>query len=109
MSWRNDPAPLPGAAFAAIVVECVAPAVDGGRYPAKRVVGDEARIGADIFKDGHDQLAAQVLYCGPGGSSWRAAPMAYVFDDDRWYGTVRLDQLGMWRFTVEAWVDRFGT
>ena len=109
MSWRNDPAPSPGADFPAIVVECVSPVVDGGRYPAKRVVGDETRIGADIFKDGHDRLAAQVLYCGPGGSSWRHVPMTYVFDDDRWYGTVRLDQVGLWRFTVEAWIDRFGT
>ena len=109
MSWRDDSAPAARAAFPPIVVECVSPAVDGGRYPAKRLIGDELRVGADIFKDGHDQLAAQVLYCGPGGSSWRHAPMSYVVDDDRWYGTVRLDQIGLWRFTIEAWVDRFGT
>ena len=73
MSWRDDSAPAARAAFPPIVVECVSPAVDGGRYPAKRLIGDELRVGADIFKDGHDPLAAQVLYCGPGGSSWRHA------------------------------------
>lgn len=33
-------------------------AIHCGRYPAKREVGDSLRASADIFKDGHDKIAA---------------------------------------------------
>ena len=45
-----------------IVIEHVRPAVDDGRYPAKRVVGDVLAVSADIFKEGHDLLAARICY-----------------------------------------------
>ena len=32
--------------------------MDGGRYPVKRIVGDVVQVGADIFREGHDILAA---------------------------------------------------
>jgi len=93
----------------AIVIECLAPTLDGGRYAVKRVLGQEVELAADVFKDGHDLLRAQALICGPGERSWRAVPLTYSFDADRWYGRVTLDRVGTWRFTVEAWIDRFGT
>jgi starch synthase (maltosyl-transferring) len=92
-----------------LVVSGVAPTVDGGRYAVKRLVGDELRVGADMFADGHDVLAGRVLYRGPGERRWLAAPMTYSFEDDRWYGTLTLDRVGEWRFTVEGWIDRFAT
>ena len=94
--------------FAAIVIECVSPDVQSGRYPAKRIVGDLCEIGADIFKDGHDLLAARVRYERPDGKSG-SAMMAYEPNSDRWAASVRLDVIGRWTFTVEAWTDRFGT
>jgi starch synthase (maltosyl-transferring) len=35
--------------------------VDGGRFPVKRTVGDQVRVEADIFTDGHDAIAASLL------------------------------------------------
>ena len=92
-----------------LVVRGVSPAVDGGRYAVKRLVGDELRIGADIFTDGHDVLAARAIYHAPGARRPASLPLTYSFEDDRWYGTLRLDRAGEWRFTVEGWVDRFAT
>ena len=92
-----------------ITIECVTPELDGGRYPVKRVVGDVAWVGADIFRDGHDQLAARVLFRGPADKQWRTAPLTFDFNTDRWYAPITLDQLGRWTFTVEAWTDAFGT
>ena len=69
-----------------IAIECVAPELDAGRYPVKRVVGDEVWVGADITKEGHDLLAAQVVYMAPGDREWTVAPLHYDFDGDRWYG-----------------------
>ena len=60
-------------ALAPIVIERVRPEVDAGRFPAKRVVGDVCLVSADIFKDGHDQLAARVRYRSPGEGEWSYA------------------------------------
>jgi starch synthase (maltosyl-transferring) len=91
-----------------IVIECVSPDVQAGRYPAKRLVGDLCEVGADIFKDGHDLLTARVRHESPSGEIG-IAPMTYDQDRDRWFGSFVLDQIGRWTFTVEAWTDRFGT
>ncbi|MBA3258284.1 MAG: alpha-1,4-glucan--maltose-1-phosphate maltosyltransferase [Gemmatimonadales bacterium] len=92
-----------------VVVTGITPVLDGGRYPVKRLVDDELRIGADIFKDGHDVLAGRVCFRAPGDARVHTAALTYSFEDDRWYATLRLDRAGEWCFTVEAWVDRFAT
>ena len=45
-----------------IVIERVWPELDGGRYPIKREVGDVLEVWADIFKEGHDRIAAEQRY-----------------------------------------------
>jgi starch synthase (maltosyl-transferring) len=94
---------------ASLVIECVAPELDGGRHPAKRIVGDIVSIGADILKEGHDLIAARLLSCAPGSSEWFATAMRYHYDSDRWYAELLVDRVGTWRFTIEGWTDHFGT
>ncbi len=96
-------------AFERVTIECVTPELDAGRYPVKRILGDLVEVGADIYKEGHDHLAARLLVQGPGEDRWRQEPMAYDFDTDRWYATFEVDRIGRWCFTVEAWTDAFGT
>ena len=45
-----------------VVIETVTPQVDGGRFAAKRTIGDTVRVEADIFTDGHDSIAAVARY-----------------------------------------------
>src|SRR5436190_1888073 len=45
-----------------VIVEGVSPLVDEGRYPAKATTGEEIVVEADVFADGHDILAAVVLW-----------------------------------------------
>jgi starch synthase (maltosyl-transferring) len=92
-----------------ITIECVTPELDAGRHPVKRVVGDEVWVGADVCKEGHDQLAAQVVYMGPGDGKWSVARMLFDYDSDRWYGLFRVDRIGRWTFSIEGWTDVFGT
>ncbi|MGH7665556.1 MAG: alpha-1,4-glucan--maltose-1-phosphate maltosyltransferase [Gemmatimonadaceae bacterium] len=92
-----------------IVIECVTPELEGGRYPAKRMVGDECEVGADIIKDGHDILGARLRYRAPGAEAWRVLPLVHDFDADRWRGSFALDRIGRWTLAVEAWTDRFAT
>jgi starch synthase (maltosyl-transferring) len=89
-----------------VVIEAVAPAVDGGRHPVKREVGAVVEVSADIFKEGHDVLIAFLRYRGPGDLAWRERPMRFV-DNDRWAGTFTLEALGRWIYTIEALAHPF--
>ena len=92
-----------------IVIECITPQLDGGRHPVKRIAGDRVAVGADLIQAGHDTLGARVLYIGPSDDDWLASPMMYDYDSDRWYGAFVVDRIGRWKFTIEAWTDRFAT
>ena len=48
------------------VIEDVKPQVDGGRFAAKRVVGDDVVVTAAGFAHGHEKVACAVRYRGPG-------------------------------------------
>jgi starch synthase (maltosyl-transferring) len=89
-----------------VIIEDVQPTVDGGRYPAKREVGDVLEVSADIFMEGHDVLDATVRYRSPGETRWRTAPMRLV-DNDRWVGSVPLERPGRYTFTIEALPDPY--
>ena len=91
-----------------IVIEHVRPAVDDGRYPVKRVVGDALTITADIFKEGHDLLAASIRFRAVGETDWRETPLSPV-DNDGWAGSFPLEANTRYRYTVEAWTDTFGS
>ncbi|MET0218267.1 MAG: maltotransferase domain-containing protein, partial [Burkholderiales bacterium] len=52
----------PGDGRVRAVVEGITPMVDGGRFAAKRVAGDRVVVEADCFTDGHDLLAARLLW-----------------------------------------------
>ena len=95
-AWRLD---------ARIVIENVYPEIDGGRYPGKRIVGDTVEIWADLFRDGHDKFRA-VLHYAFEDEVWQETPFAF-HDNDRWVARFRPDRVGRWRYTIEAWPDRF--
>src|SRR5204863_4590471 len=90
---------------ARIVSENVSPEIDGGRYPGKRIVGDTVEIWADLFRDGHDKFRA-VLHYAFEDEVWQETPFAF-HDNDRWVARFRPDRVGRWRYTIEAWPDRF--
>ncbi|MBI4627282.1 MAG: DUF3416 domain-containing protein, partial [Candidatus Rokubacteria bacterium] len=89
-----------------VVIEHVAPAVDGGRWPVKRAAGEVVEVSADIFKDGHDVLVAWLKYRRAAERTWRETPMVHV-DNDRWAGRFTLDANARWVFTIEALPDPF--
>jgi len=92
-----------------VIIEEVQPQIDGGRYPAKRVLGDTVTVTAAIFGDGHDHVAARLLYReGTAAGKWQAAPFV-ALTNDLWAADFVVDKLGTWQFTIEAWVDHFDT
>jgi starch synthase (maltosyl-transferring) len=91
-----------------IVIQDVWPLLDCGRWPPKRSLGDTVEVWADIFRDGHEVLRAALRYKRPGSKRFEETPMEHV-SADRWTGSIVLDELGRWSFTIEAWVDRFAS
>ncbi|HLY58660.1 MAG TPA: alpha-1,4-glucan--maltose-1-phosphate maltosyltransferase, partial [Stellaceae bacterium] len=90
-----------------VVIEQPSPVLDDA-MPIKRVVGDRLDVSADIFRDGHDKLAAAIRLTEPQGQTNRLVAMRHV-DNDRWSGTVTLSSVGRARIAIEAWTDRFGS
>jgi Glycosidases len=93
-------------AFPSVVIENLQPLIDGGRYPIKRIVGEDLVVEADIFKDGHDVVAAILKWRVLGKRAWRETPMSFV-DNDRWRGICTLYDEDIHEYTVEAWTDTF--
>jgi starch synthase (maltosyl-transferring) len=91
-----------------VVVEHLQPEVDGGRFPAKRIAGDEVTVRADVHADGHDQVTAVLLHRRQGDEGWQESPMEPA-GNDRFAAAFTVDQLGRYEYTVEGWIDRFGT
>jgi starch synthase (maltosyl-transferring) len=91
-----------------VIIEGVQPVVDGGRFPAKRVVGDVVQIEADIFADGHDLISAVVHHRSASEKKSRSVRMTQLFND-RWRAEIAVDEIGHTLFTVEAWIDHFLT
>jgi starch synthase (maltosyl-transferring) len=91
-----------------VVIEDVRPQIDGGRHPAKRVVGETLEVSADIFMDGHEKLSACVNHREAGEAAWQETPMEPI-GNDRWLARIPLPSNATYHFTVEAWHDRFAT
>ncbi|RAU82700.1 alpha-1,4-glucan--maltose-1-phosphate maltosyltransferase [Pontibacter arcticus] len=91
-----------------VVIEHVKPQVDGGKYPAKRVVGEQVVVTADVFGDGHDEVKAELIYRHSRKKNWHKVPMAFL-GNDRWQATFTPDTMGRFEYTIQGWVDHFYT
>jgi starch synthase (maltosyl-transferring) len=98
---RKEPPP-------AIQILDVEPQVDGGRFPVKRVVGEEVVVRATIFRDGHHVLGAAIRYRLQGSRRWRETPLDPL-GNDRWRGSFTVDAPGRWTYTVAGWIDRIAS
>ena len=91
-----------------VIIEEIKPQVDCGRYPARRILGDRVEISAAIFSDGHDHVAARLLYKHEGDNGWQSTAMA-ALPNDLWSASFTVDKIGAWSFTIQAWVDHLDT
>jgi starch synthase (maltosyl-transferring) len=91
-----------------VIIESISPEIDGGRFPAKRTIGDTVVVEADIFADGHDAIAAALLYRPEEATDWQESPMSLLVND-RWGGEFTVSQLGRYRYAIQAWVDHWET
>jgi starch synthase (maltosyl-transferring) len=87
-----------------IQIQDLEPLVDCGRFAAKACVGDDVRVSATVFRDGHEVLGTALRVKPPRATRWRDEPMADL-GNDRFAGLFTPDASGRWSYRVEAWVD----
>jgi starch synthase (maltosyl-transferring) len=86
------------------------PVIDHGTLPSRAVVGEHVEIAATVFREGHDAVAASVVWRSPTGKRAdfnRMRPLGG--GTDRWRTEVVPTAPGMWTFVVEAWSDPLAT
>ncbi|MEN5074269.1 alpha-1,4-glucan--maltose-1-phosphate maltosyltransferase [Isoptericola cucumis] len=118
MEVVTSPQPTPYAPIGRIPVLEVSPVVEGGRWPAKAVVGEVVPVEATVFREGHDAVSATAVLVAPDGSDHSSAPMSDVAPGlDRFRGYLQPDAVSGtpsapaadWSFRVEAWSDPYAT
>jgi starch synthase (maltosyl-transferring) len=100
------PPDLEKLAASRVAIEAVDPEIDGGRFPARSVVGRPFMVEADVFCDGHDTIRAALLHRREGSEDIHETEMTPLVND-RWQATVTFDAIGPWGFTIVAWRDLF--
>jgi starch synthase (maltosyl-transferring) len=98
----------PADGYKRVVVEGLAPEVDSGRFPIKRIVGDLVVVEADVFADGHDHVIARLLSKREGEAEWHSVYMT-ALGNDRWRGEFPVTEVGRYLYTVAGSIDRFET
>lgn len=95
---------LPTARPSRVVIEPVAPVVDGGHFPAKAALGEPVTVVADVFGEGHDAVAAALRWrqVSPQKGVWQECPLVFEVND-RWSATFVPDALGRWEYQIVGW------
>ena len=90
-----------------VVIENVAPLINAGRYPLKRLPGESLTISADVFKEGHDVISVVLKWRAAGTQAWQEKPMDCVdpWGGDHWRADFAATEIGAHEWTIEAWGD----
>jgi starch synthase (maltosyl-transferring) len=91
-----------------LAIEAVSPAVENGRFAAKRLANEAVTVSADILMDGHEVLGAALLWRPADQTEWRRETMSLTVND-RWEGVFTPERIGRHLFAIEAWWDEWGT
>ncbi|CAA9446623.1 MAG: GH13_3 / GH13 [uncultured Pseudonocardia sp.] len=96
---------------ARIGIDDVTPSVSGGRQASKAVVGEVLPITAVVWREGHDAVAANVVWkrVGSRGTAHHVRMEPTGVGTDTFAATVVADEPGMWTFRVDAWSDPWST
>jgi len=93
---------------ARVILEHPSPSIDNGRFAVKRSVGEIIHVEVDAFTDGHDCITVALYHRSSGADEWQEVDMSPLVND-RWAGEFTAHCVGWHEYTIEAWVDRFGT
>jgi starch synthase (maltosyl-transferring) len=88
-----------------IPIRNLSPVQPENRWPAKAFAGEIVPFGATVFREGHDLIGVDLLLVDPDGKQTQHRMSPGAPGTDRWNALARLDQVGVWRFRVQAYSD----
>jgi starch synthase (maltosyl-transferring) len=87
-----------------VVIDYVAPQINGGEFFIKRVVDEFVNVDAHVLVDGHDVIGASVLYKHEKERKWSESRMHLVVNDE-WKSSFQVKKQGFYSYKVQGWVD----
>ena len=87
-------------ASGAFHIEDIYPCLNDGRFPIKRIVGEPIDVWADIFRDGHDVIAAALIWRREQDHEWQRTAM-FIAMHGSWNRTTKQGYSVM-RATVDS-------
>jgi len=87
-----------------VIIENVSPQINGGEVYIKRVVNEIVNVKSDVLADGHDIIAASVLFKHENENQWSEVRMHHV-NNDEWQASFAVEKQGLYSYKVEGWVD----
>jgi len=87
-----------------IIIENVAPQLDGGAFFIKRIVGQTVVVIANVFSDGHDVVECCVKFKHEKDKKWQEVRMVETGNDE-WIAEFKVEKQGFYSYLVEGWVD----
>ncbi|MGM5470397.1 alpha-1,4-glucan--maltose-1-phosphate maltosyltransferase [Flavobacteriaceae bacterium LMO-SS05] len=87
-----------------VVIDYVSPQVNAGEFFIKRVVNDMVTVDAHVLVDGHDVIAASVLFKHEHEKKWNEIRLQEGVNDE-WQTSFTVVKQGFYTYKVEGWVD----
>ncbi|UMB61264.1 alpha-1,4-glucan--maltose-1-phosphate maltosyltransferase [Lutibacter sp. A80] len=87
-----------------VLIENITPQLNNGDFQIKRVVNEVVNVNADVLADGHDIIAAGVLYKHEKSKKWSEIRMQ-PRDNNNWCASFTVDKQGVFAYKIIGWVD----
>lgn len=87
-----------------VVIDAVKPQINCGEFFIKRIINEIVNIDAHVLVDGHDVIAASVLYKHEKERKWSEVRMHHTVNDE-WKASFTVEKQGFYSYKVEGWVD----
>ena len=87
-----------------VVIDAVSPQINCGEFFIKRIVNEIVNVKAHVLVDGHDVIAASVVYKHENERKWSEARM-HPIENDEWAASFSVEKQGFYSYKVQGWVD----
>nr|WP_321234272.1 alpha-1,4-glucan--maltose-1-phosphate maltosyltransferase [uncultured Psychroserpens sp.] len=87
-----------------VVIDAVSPQINCGEFFIKRIINEIVNVDAHVLVDGHDVIAASVLFKHENERTWSESRMHEV-ENDEWKAVFTVTKQGFYSYKVQGWVD----